>query len=55
MITQDDIDAFAEDQKPPVTRVEVIGKDGRVFVTRCKNAEISMQDQDRTIKVFLVE
>lgn len=55
MITQDDIDAFAEDQETPITRVEVIGNDGRLLVKYVKNAKISMQDNDRTLKIFLEE
>lgn len=40
---------------PKVTRVEVIstGK-GRVYVNMdCKDVQISMQDNERTIKIFL--
>lgn len=38
---------------PKVTRVEVIGK-GREYVNmNCKNVQISMQDNERTIKIFL--
>jgi len=55
MISQDDIDAFAEYNTPTVTRVEVIGKDGRVLVKYCKNATVSMQDDGKTMKVFLIE
>ena len=39
---------------PHVTRVEVIGKNGREFVQyECSNVQLSIQDQGRTIKVFL--
>ena len=39
---------------PHVTRVEVIGKKGREFTQYdCFNVQVSMQDQGRTIKVFL--
>ena len=39
---------------PDVTRVEVIGNDGREFVRYgCSNVKVSLQDDGRTIKVFL--
>ena len=39
---------------PHVTRVEVIGKNGREFVQwDCSNVKISLQDDERTMKVFL--
>jgi hypothetical protein len=39
---------------PDVTRVEVIGNDGREFVQYgCSNVRVSLQDDGRTIKVFL--
>ena len=45
----DSIEAF-----PHVTRVEVIGKNGREFVQwDCSNVKISLQDDERTMKVFL--
>ena len=45
----DSIEAF-----PHVTRVEVIGKNGREFVQwNCSNVKISIQDDKRTLKVFL--
>ena len=45
----DSIESF-----PHVTRVEVIGKNGREFVQyECSNVQLSIQDQGRTIKVFL--
>ena len=45
----DSIEAF-----PHVTRVEVIGKNGREFVQwDCSNVKISLQDDQRTMKVFL--
>ena len=45
----DSIEAF-----PHVTRVEVIGKNGREFVQwDCSNVKISIQDDKRTLKVFL--
>jgi len=41
-------------QYPDVTRVEVIGNDGREFVHYgCSNVKVSLQDNGRTIKVFL--
>jgi hypothetical protein len=41
-------------QYPDVTRVEVIGNDGREFVQYgCSNVKVSLQDDGRTIKVFL--
>jgi len=56
MITQDDIDAFADNQElPKITRVEVIGNDGRLLVKYVKNARISMQDDYSTLKIFLEE
>jgi len=46
----DSIEAF-----PHVTRVEVIGKNGREFVQwDCSNVKISIQDDKRTMKVFLL-
>ena len=39
---------------PDVTRVELIGNDGREFVRYgCSNVKVSLQDDGRTIKVFL--
>jgi hypothetical protein len=39
---------------PDVTRVEIIGNDGREFVHYgCSNVKVSLQDDGRTIKVFL--
>jgi hypothetical protein len=39
---------------PNVTRVEVITDDGREFVRYdCSNVQVSLQDDGRTIKVFL--
>jgi hypothetical protein len=39
---------------PHVTRVEVIGKKGREFTQYdCSNVQVSIQDQGRTLKVFL--
>ena len=39
---------------PKVTRVELIGNDGREFVRYgCSNVQVSLQDDGRTIKVFL--
>ena len=39
---------------PDVTRVEVITNDGREFVRYdCNNVQVSLQDDRRTIKVFL--
>jgi len=39
---------------PDVTRVELIGNDGREFVRYgCSNVQVSLQDDGRTIKVFL--
>ena len=40
---------------PHVTRVEVIGKNGREFVQwDCSKVKISIQDDKRTLKVFLL-
>ena len=45
----DSIEAF-----PYVNRVEVIGKNGREFVEYdCSNVKVSIQDDKRTLKVFL--
>jgi len=45
----DSIESF-----PNVTRVEVIGKKGREFTQYdCSNVQVSIQDQGRTLKVFL--
>ena len=42
------------DSYPNVTRVEVIGKNGREFVQYdCSNVQVSIQDGKRTLKVFL--
>jgi hypothetical protein len=39
---------------PDVTRVEVITDEGREFVRYdCSNVQVSLQDNGRTIKVFL--
>ena len=39
---------------PDVTRVEVITSEGREFVRyECSNVQVSLQDDGRTIKVFL--
>jgi hypothetical protein len=39
---------------PNVTRVEVITDDGREFVRYdCSNVQVSLQDDGRTVKVFL--
>jgi hypothetical protein len=39
---------------PEVTRVEVITDDGREFVRYdCNNVQLSLQDDGRTLKVFL--
>ena len=39
---------------PEVTRVEVITDDGREFVRYdCNNVQVSLQDDGRTLKVFL--
>ena len=53
MITQDDIKAFETD--PVITRVEVIGKEGRLLVKYVESATVSWQDDGRTLKVFLKE
>ena len=38
-----------------VTRVEVITNDGREFVRYgCSNVQVSLQDDGRTIKLFVV-
>lgn len=37
-----------------VTRVEIIDKTGRAYVNLdCKRVEVSMQDDNRTMKVFI--
>lgn len=39
---------------PDVTRVEVIGSNGREYVRyECSNVQVSLQDDGQTIKVFL--
>ena len=39
---------------PHVTRVEVIGRNGREFVSwDCSNVQVSLQDDKRTLKVFV--
>ena len=39
---------------PHVTRVEVIGRNGREFVRwDCSNVQVSLQDDKRTLKVFV--
>ena len=39
---------------PLITRVEVIGQNGREFVQYdCSNVQVSEQDEGRTLKVFL--
>jgi hypothetical protein len=39
---------------PYITRVEVIGKNGREYVQyECSNVQVSEQDDGRTLKVFL--
>ena len=39
---------------PEVTRVEVITSNGREFVQyECSNVQVSLQDDNQTIKVFL--
>ena len=39
---------------PGITRVEVITNDGREFVRYgCSNVQVSLQDDGRTIKIFL--
>ena len=39
---------------PDVTRVEVIGSEGREYVRyKCSNVQVSLQDDGQTIKVFL--
>jgi len=40
---------------PEVTRVEVITHNGREFVQyECSNVHISLQDDGRTIKLFVI-
>ena len=42
------------DDYPKVTRVEVIDSNWRAYTNNsCENVKISMQDNGRTIKVFL--
>ncbi len=36
-----------------VTRFEVIDKDGRAYVRRNVKVELSLQDDGRTLKVFI--
>ena len=56
---EDDVDYEAPNgdyikSYPLITRVEVIGKDGREYVNyECSNVQVSEQDQGRTLKVFL--
>jgi hypothetical protein len=39
---------------PKCTRVEVIDKSGRAYTNyNCKSVETQMQDEDRTLKVFI--
>ncbi len=39
---------------PDTTRVEVITNEGREFVRYdCSNVQVSLQDEGRTLKVFL--
>lgn len=39
---------------PEVTRVEVIGSNGREYVRyECSNVQVSLQDGGQTVKVFL--
>ncbi len=39
---------------PDITRVEVITNEGREFVRYdCSNVQVSLQDEGRTLKVFL--
>jgi hypothetical protein len=39
---------------PDVTRVEVIGNNGREYVQyECSDVQVSLQDDGRTVKVFL--
>ena len=39
---------------PEVTRVEIITNNGREFVQyECSNVQVSLQDDNQTIKVFL--
>ena len=38
---------------PEISRVEVITEDGRDLVTGATNVQVSIQDDGRTMKVFL--
>ena len=38
---------------PEVTRVEVITNNGRYVQYECSNVQVSLQDDNQTIKVFL--
>jgi hypothetical protein len=38
---------------PKVTRVEVIDEDGRVYSRWCAKVELSVQDDGRTLKMFV--
>lgn len=41
-------------EKPLVSRVEVISEKGRDYVnTQCSNVRVAIQDDGRTIKIFL--
>jgi hypothetical protein len=41
---------------PPITRLEVIGANGRSYVNyRVAHVEFSLQDNDRTLKIFVKE
>ncbi len=38
-----------------VTRVEVIGKNGRIFTTGSYKTEVQLQDMGLTLKIFIQE
>lgn len=40
---------------PQITRVELIGPDGRRTLCHISDVEISFQDQGRTLKIFYKE
>ncbi len=47
-------DWFLQQKFPEVTRVEVIDSNGRAYVKyKVSNVSISVQDNERTLKVFL--
>lgn len=45
----------SKDETSKVTRFEVITEEGRVYVRYGVNVDLSLQDDGRTLKVFLNE